>query len=74
MPNERENGVPNYTFFETDAEERKPDSRLYVVEAEYLNAERVSWQELFSGYDRLCAITYSSGLDFVFLISSIKAL
>ena len=65
MPNERENGVPNYTFFETDAEERKPDSRLYVVKADYLSAERVSWQELFSGYDRLCAITYSSGLDFV---------
>lgn len=38
---------------------------LDVVKMEYLEAESLSWQELFSGFDSLRAITYSSGISFV---------
>ena len=37
-----------------------------VVKLEFGEVESVSWQELFSGFDTLYAITYSSGLDFVY--------
>ena len=39
--------------------------RLDVVQAEFLGAQTVSWEELFEGYNSLFAITYSSGIDFV---------
>ena len=38
---------------------------LDVVQAEFLSAETTSWEELFGGYKKLYAITYSSGVDFV---------
>lgn len=39
---------------------------LAVAKMEFAGAETLSWQELFSGYDTLHAITYSSGIDFVY--------
>ena len=39
---------------------------LDVVKMEYLECESVTWQELFSGFDTLHAITYSSGISFVY--------
>ncbi len=39
---------------------------LDVVKMEFSGAETLSWQELFSGFDTLHAITYSSGIDFVY--------
>ncbi|HNX29627.1 MAG TPA: phospholipase D family protein [Syntrophomonadaceae bacterium] len=39
--------------------------QLEVVQMEFAGAESVSWQELFAGYDRLYAITYSSGIKFI---------
>ena len=39
---------------------------LTVAKMEFAGAETLSWQELFSGYDTLHAITYSSGIDFVY--------
>lgn len=36
-----------------------------VVEMEFEEAKSVSWQDLFSGYQTLHAITYSSGLSFI---------
>ena len=41
-------------------------SNLDVVKMEFGDVESVSWQELFSGFDILYAITYSSGLNFVY--------
>lgn len=41
-------------------------SLLDVVKAEFIGAETMSWQELFSGFDELYAITYSSGIGFVY--------
>ena len=40
-------------------------SRLDVVKLQFDQAETLSWQELFSGFDTLYAITYSSGINFV---------
>lgn len=40
-------------------------SHLDVVKLEYVEAESLTWQELFEGFDSLHAITYSSGIGFV---------
>lgn len=39
---------------------------LDVVKMEFSGAESLSWQELFSGFDTLHAITYSSGISFIY--------
>jgi hypothetical protein len=38
---------------------------LVVFRAEMIGCEEASWRELFSGFERLKAITYSSGLDLI---------
>src|ERR1700720_3077988 len=46
----------------------KPPSEqrnLTVLRAAMIAREEASWRELFAGYDRLKAITYSSGLDLI---------
>lgn len=40
--------------------------KVDIVRLDYVQAESMSWQELFSGYNRLHAITYSSGIGFVY--------
>lgn len=42
------------------------NNSLEVVKMSYCGAETMSWQELFSGYDSLHAITFSSGVNFVY--------
>lgn len=52
-----------------DTQERigsSPLSAIDVVKMDFAGAETRSWQELFSGFDTLHAITYSSGIDFVY--------
>ena len=39
---------------------------LNVVKMNFCGAENLSWQHLFSGFDSLHAITYSSGIGFVY--------
>lgn len=39
---------------------------LDVVKMEFAGVDTLSWQELFSGFDTLHAITYSSGIGFVY--------
>ena len=41
-------------------------NNLEVVKLSYCGAETTSWQDLFSGYDSLLAITFSSGINFVY--------
>lgn len=41
-------------------------SKLDVVQMDFLEAQTMSWEELFSGFDCLHAITYSSGIGFVY--------
>ena len=38
---------------------------LDVVRLDYVEAQTMTWQELFAGFDTLHAITYSSGISFV---------
>lgn len=40
-------------------------SEIEVVRASFIGAEKLSWIDLFEGFDELYAITYSSGLQFV---------
>ena len=46
---------------------------LDIVKMEFSGAESLSWQELFSGYDSLHAITYSSGISFVYRLLDLFA-
>lgn len=48
--------------------ERAPrtDVRLDMIKLDYVGSESMTWQELFSGFDRIKAITYSSGINFVY--------
>lgn len=39
--------------------------KLDVIKLEYLSSESLTWQELFSGHNRIKAITFSSGIGFV---------
>ena len=41
-------------------------NKLDVVKMDYIGAQSVDWQELFQGFDKLYAITFSSGLNFVY--------
>lgn len=41
-------------------------NKLDVVKMEFSGAETMTWQDLFSGFDTLHAITYSSGINFIY--------
>ncbi|MCR5596557.1 MAG: phospholipase D family protein [Lachnospiraceae bacterium] len=49
-------------FIEESTE--KTENQLDVVKAEFIQTEKTDWEKLFSGFDELHAITYSSGLEF----------
>ncbi len=42
--------------------------KINVVKLEYIDAEIISWQELFEGFDELKAITFSSGINFIYTL------
>lgn len=44
----------------------RANARLDVAKLDYLASEALTWQELFGGFDRMRAITYSSGIGFVY--------
>ena len=47
--------------------EKVPDgAKLDVVQMEYLQTHSMTWRELFSGFDFIKAITYSSGINFIY--------
>ena len=43
---------------------KEENKKLQVVRFEFSEGLEMNWQELFSGFDTIHAITYSSGLDF----------
>ncbi len=43
----------------------KDSNHLDVVKLKYESCESLTWQDLFSGFNDLYAITYSSGIGFV---------
>lgn len=48
--------------------EMTPDNNpnIDVVKMDFLGGETTKWEDLFSGYNKLYAITYSSGLGFIY--------
>lgn len=64
----KNNNDYNLSLFDTDELQEHFDSsnRLDVVKMEYIGAESVEWKELFDGFDKLYAITFSSGINFVY--------
>lgn len=51
----------------TETPAQKPLTvKLDVARMKFIGAGKLSWQELFSGYDTLHAITFSSGIGFVY--------
>lgn len=64
----KNNNDYNLSLFDTDEVQEYFDSsnRLDVVKMEYIGAESVEWKELFNGFDKLYAITFSSGINFVY--------
>ena len=41
-------------------------SRIEVVKLDFVNSELLKWKELFTGFNKIYAITFSSGLGFVY--------
>ena len=63
--------MENLSLFnwESAEQEQMPQNNsgnLDVVKMEFLEAETLSWKELFSGFDTLYAVTYSSSIGFVY--------
>ena len=64
--------MDNFSLFDQIDTESESVTTLFegnsidVVKMEYLAAETMSWKQLFSGFDELHAITYSSGINFVY--------
>ncbi len=58
----------NYSLFDLESVERKPEvkGKLDVVKLEYDHVKSMTWQELFSGFQHLRAITFSSGINFIY--------
>lgn len=62
--------MENFSLFEMPSAEtsaQKPSgTKLDVVEMRFAGANQLSWQELFTGFDELHAITFSSGIGFIY--------
>ncbi len=56
------------TLFDIFEDEGKEviEKKLNVVKADFIGMEQMAWKDLFSGYNKLWAITYSSGINFVY--------
>ncbi len=62
----------NYSFFdEADSSKIVGLKKLDVVKLIYDCAESMNWEELFSGFNHIYAITYSSGLNFLYNVLSL---
>ena len=55
------------SLFELEETREEFDSfkRLQVVKSQFIEAQTVSWYELFKGFDEIYAITFSSGIQFM---------
>ena len=65
--------MENFSLFnvpETAQEQMKVQhsNKLDIVKMEFAGAETMTWQDLFSGFDTLHAITYSSGINFIYCL------
>ena len=60
--------IENISFFDNDYEDDNKSvlQSIDVVKLKYIGAEKTDWQQLFSGFDTMHAITFSSGISFVY--------
>lgn len=49
-------------------EQAAPTGKIDVVQMDFVTADAMGWEELFAGFDRLYAITYSSGMGFIYAL------
>lgn len=58
----------NLSMFEINEKEKNINNskKLDVVKMEYIGAEATEWKDLFDGFDKLYAITFSSGINFIY--------
>ena len=56
------------SLFETNEPEKTVLKKIEVVRLSYISSESVTWQELFDGYNELFAVTFSSGINFVYAL------
>ena len=66
IDDENQGSLFEYLDGDKDLKEKVYGQKLDVVKLDYIQAESMSWQDLFSGYDRIYAITYSSGIGFIY--------
>lgn len=60
----KKNSIQMPTLFDT-TELQTGSNKIDVVKMDFAGVEAMTWQELFTGFDTLHAITFSSGLQFV---------
>ena len=58
----------NLSMFDMLEPEEAISPKLDVVKLSYISAEAMTWQELFKGFDELHAITFSSGINFMYAL------
>ena len=58
----------NFTLFDFVEESQKPISinKLDIVKMDFVDVTPMTWRELFSGFNKIKAITYSSGINFIY--------
>ena len=65
-----------FSIFDSVLEEVTADAspKIDVVNLTFESAVSMNWTELFSGFDSICAITFSSGVGFMYklLDSAVK--
>ncbi len=56
----------NISLFDYVDPQENHSGKLDVVELDYVTTKAVTWQELFYGYNKIRAITYSSNINFIY--------
>ena len=56
----------DFTLFDYDTEKSNSSHLLRVVKTRFEGEELLTWKDLFSGFDNLYAITFSSGISFIY--------
>ena len=54
------------SLFDTVEPKEITGPKVDVVRLDYVTAEQMTWQDLFEGYQKIHAITFSSGINFVY--------
>ena len=58
----------DFTLFDYDDEKSESSALLKVAKISFESNELLTWEDLFSGFDRLYAITFSSGINFIYTL------